>query len=149
MVNKGSKEDTSKGDTSTERTWRDETVHTADLGRLPVLVTAYVVVTLGTLVVLAVLSTTSPALATDHAWGHAIVAAVFAVLLPLRLRSARGSWSALRAVGIIAAVILLANVVEALIPGFAPGWMRWEMVGVALLMAGVVGAVIRITLRRR
>lgn len=45
--------------------------------------------------------------------------------------------------GIIAAVLFLVNVTEALIPGFVPQWMRIEMVVVALLMAGVVLDVVR------
>ncbi len=35
------------------------------------------------------------------------------------------------------------NVVEALIPGFLPTWMRVQMVGVAVLMAVIVLLVIR------
>jgi hypothetical protein len=61
---------------------------------------------------------------------------VFAVVLPPRLRSARrGSVPALRAVGIVSAVVFLVNVVELMIPGLFPAWMRVEMVFIALLMA--------------
>ena len=70
-----------------------------------------------------------------------------AVLLPLRLRSARaGRRSGLRAVGLISAALLLVNVVEATVPGFLPVWMRVEMVWVAGLMAANVGLVTRVAL---
>lgn len=115
--------------------------------RLPlagVLVPVYVAITVVTLLVLAVLAKLAPDQATSHAWGHAIVVVVFAVVLPLRLRSARhGDRSAVRAVGLIASVLFLVNVVEALIPDFVPTWMRWQMVVVALLMLGVVLDVVR------
>lgn len=114
------------------------------LPRVGVLVGIYLGVVLLTLAALAVMSMVAPDQATEHAWGHAIVVAVFAVLLPLRLRSAqRGRRGAIRAVGIIAAVLLLANVVEAMLPGFVPAWMRGEMILVALLMLGVVAEVVR------
>jgi len=63
-------------------------------------------------------------------------------VLGLRLRAARrGSRPALRAVGIIGAVLLVANVVEAAI-GVFPGWMRIEMIAVmALMMIVVIGTV--------
>lgn len=109
-----------------------------------VVVPIYISVTVATLVVLVVLAKVAPAQATSHAWGHAIVVAVFAILLPLRLRSAQnGRRSAVRAVGLIAAVLFLVNVVEALIPGFVPVWMRWQMVVVAILMLGIVLDVVR------
>lgn len=114
------------------------------LPRVTVLVGIYLGVVVLTLAALAVLSVVAPDQATDHAWGHAIVVAGFAVLLPLRLRSAqRGRRGAVRAVGIIAAVLLLANAVEALLPGFVPEWMRVQMIVVALLMLGVVVDVVR------
>ena len=50
------------------------------------LVVAYVVVVALTLVALGVLSAARPAEATDEAWGHAVVVAVLAVVLLLRLR---------------------------------------------------------------
>jgi lysylphosphatidylglycerol synthetase-like protein (DUF2156 family) len=82
------------------------------------LVALYVVVALGTLVALAVLAGTAPRLATDEAWGHALIVAVFAVVLPLRTRAAaRGSVSGLRALTIIGVVLLVVNVVEAALPG--------------------------------
>jgi hypothetical protein len=109
-----------------------------------VLVRVYLVVVAATLVTLVILAITAPQLATMNAWGHAIVVAVFAILLPLRLRPAQnGKRSAVRAVGLIAAVLLVVNVVEALIPGFVPTWMRCEMVVVAVLMVGVIGDVVR------
>jgi hypothetical protein len=109
-----------------------------------VLVRVYVGVVLATLVALGVLSAVAPALATEEAWVHAVIVAVFAVLLPLRLRSARsGSRGGLRAVGLIAAALFLVNVVEAVIPGLFPGWLRVVMVGIAVLMAAVVVLVVR------
>lgn len=114
----------------------------AGLGPAARVVGLYVVVALATIAVLAVLSSTDPHQATDEAWGHAVLVAAFAVLLPLRLRAARrGSSRAVRAVGIIAAVLLVVNVVEAALPGTFPDWMRVEMVGIAALMALLVGLV--------
>lgn len=114
------------------------------LPRVTALVGIYLGVVLLTIAALAVMSVVAPDQATEHAWGHTIVVAVVAVLLPLRLRSAqRGSRGAIRAVGIIAAVLLVANVVEALLPGFVPEWMRGQMILVALLMLGIVIEVVR------
>ncbi|MEH3076705.1 MAG: hypothetical protein PGN11_08475 [Quadrisphaera sp.] len=108
------------------------------------LVRLYLVVVVCTLLTLGVLTVVAPAQATAEAWGHSLVVAVFAVLLPLRLRSARtGRRGAVRAVGLIAAALLVVNVVEALLPGFVPAWMQVQMVLVAALMAGVVGDVVR------
>lgn len=107
-------------------------------------VRVYVAVAVATLGVLAVLSAAAPRQAPREAWGHAIIVAVFAVVLPLRLRAARrGSLRALRAAGLIASALLLVNVVEATVPGFVPIWMRIEMAGIAILMAAVIGLVIR------
>jgi peptidoglycan/LPS O-acetylase OafA/YrhL len=108
------------------------------------LVRVYVVIVLGTIAALAVLSGIDSGQATPEAWGHAVIVGVFAVLLPLRLRSARqGDPRALVAVGIIAGVLAAVNVVEALIPDFLPGWMRIEMIGVAALMVAVGAVVLR------
>lgn len=102
------------------------------------LVSVYVGVVIVTLGVLAVLSAVGSTLATQEAWGHAVVVALFAVLLVLRLRAARrGSAAALRAVMIIAAVLVVVNVVEAVVPGLFPIWMRAEMIGLAALMAAI------------
>lgn len=104
----------------------------------------YLTVVVATLVGLTVLSFTAADQATSNAWGHAIVVSVFAVVLPLRLRSAQtGRRSAIRAVGLIASVLLLVNIVEALLPGFVPFWMRVQMGVVAALMLVVVLEVIR------
>lgn len=106
------------------------------------LVAAYVAVVVGTLVVLAVLSSHSSRQATPEAWGHAVVVSVFAVLLPVRARAARrGRAGALRAVGIIAGVLAVVNVVEAALPDAFPGWMRVEMVGIAVLMGAILVSV--------
>lgn len=108
------------------------------------LVGAYLIATAGTIAALAVLSVAVPHLATANAWGHAIVVAAFAVVLSLRLQRAQiGKRGAVRAVGVIAAVLFLVNVIEALIPEFVPVWMRIEMAVVALLMVGVVLDVVR------
>ncbi|WP_028927785.1 hypothetical protein [Pseudonocardia acaciae] len=115
-----------------------------DLGAVNVVAWVYVALVLGTLVALAVLSEAASRLATEEAWGHAVIVAVFAVVLPLRLRAAnRGSARALRAVGIIAAVLLVVNVVEASLPGAFPTWMRGEMVAVAAVMLLLLGCVAR------
>jgi hypothetical protein len=51
--------------------------------------------------------------------------------------------AALRAVAIIASVLLAVNVVEAALPHAFPGWMRIEMVVIAVLMAVVVTMLVR------
>ncbi len=109
-----------------------------------VLVVVYVAVVLGTIVSLGILSATAPPQATTEAWVHAVIVAVFAVLLPLRLRPARlGSRGGLRAVGLISAALFLVNVIEVFIPGLFPVWLRVVMVGIAVLMAALIGLVIR------
>jgi len=114
------------------------------------LVRAYVVLTIGTIIALIMMEAVAPHLATQEAWGHAVIVVLFAVLLPLRLRAARkGSADALRAVAIIASVLLAVNVVEAALPHAFPGWMRIEMAVIALLMAVLVTMVIRIIRRPR
>ena len=112
-------------------------------------VRVYVLVVLATIAALIILTVVSPRLATEAAWGHAVIVAVFAVLLPLRMRSARaGNRGWLLAVGVISAVLLLVNVVEILIPGFLPTWMRIEMIGIAALMAFSVALVVKIAAPR-
>ncbi len=112
-------------------------------GRLRRLVGIYVAVVAATILALIVLSATAPSQAPTEAWVHAVIVAAFAVLLPLRLRAAeRGSVRAVRAVGIIAAVLLVVNVVQALLPDLYPVWMRVEMVGIAVVMAGVIAVVV-------
>lgn len=49
----------------------------------------YVAIVTGTIAALGILSATAPHLATQDAWVHAVIVAVFAVVLPLRLRAAR------------------------------------------------------------
>jgi hypothetical protein len=116
----------------------------ANLAGINRLLVAYLVVVLAALVALAALSAAAPRQATGDAWVHAVVVAGFAALLLVRARSARrGSVGALRAVGLICATLLLANVVLALIPGFLPTWMRVEAIGIAALMAAVIGLVVR------
>jgi hypothetical protein len=110
----------------------------ADLRSATAVVRTYVALTVATLVALVVLSAVAPHLATQEAWGHAVIVAVFAVLLPLRMRSARRGRS-LRAVTIIAAALFAVNVVEAALPHAFPAWMRVDMAVTALLMALLVG----------
>ncbi len=120
------------------------------LSSLTAVLRVYVLVVLATIAALIVMSAVSPHLATDRAWGHAGIVAVFAVVLPLRLRSARaGNRGGLRAVGIISAVLFLVNAVEILIPGFLPAWMRIEMIGITALMALAVVLVAQIAAQHR
>ncbi len=103
------------------------------------LVTAYVVLALGTLVVLGAVSASDPAQAGQDAWVHAVLVAAFAAVLPLRLRAARrGSRRAETAVVVIAGVLAVANIVEAALPGLFPDWMRLEMLAIAGLMLAVL-----------
>lgn len=107
------------------------------------LVVLYVAIALAAIVALGILSVVEPRVATIAAWVHATIVVVFAVILPLRLRAmGRGSRRALRAVGIIAAVLLLVNVIEVLIPGLFPAWMRVEMVVIAVIMAAIIGLIV-------
>jgi hypothetical protein len=121
-------------------------VNSASVRRVPQLawaaraVAVYVVLAIGTVAALVVITLVAPQQAGEEAWWHAVIVAVFAVLLPLRLRAARrGSARACTAVAVIAAVLVVVNLVEATLPAF-PGWMRVEMVVIAGLMA-VVGIV--------
>lgn len=112
---------------------------------VPVRVVAacYAAITAATLIALVVMAATGTGAATTDAWVHAVIVAVFAGLLLLRARAAgRGNRGALRAVGIIAGVLLVANVVEAALPLF-PLWMRVEMIVIAALMAVEVLLVVR------
>jgi hypothetical protein len=112
----------------------------ADLARASAVVGAYIALTVATLAALAAMSAVAPRLATSDAWGHAVVVAVFAVLLPLRMRAARkGSKQALRAVTVMAVAVMLANAAEAALPRAFPGWMRLEMGMTAVLMALLAG----------
>lgn len=114
------------------------------LAKAAILVRTYLLVVLSTLVTLAVLTHYAPQFATSSAWGHTIIVAIFAIILPLRLRRAqKGRRGAIRAVGLISAVLFLVNVTESLIPGFVPLWMRIDMGIVALLMIGIVLEVVR------
>ena len=110
-------------------------------------VRVYVALTAATVLTLVLFSVVAPDLATGHAWGHAIIVVVLAVLLPLRLRAAReGKPSGLRAVGLISGALVAVNMVEGVLPGFFPMWMRVEMFCVAALMAGNVLLVVRAAL---
>jgi hypothetical protein len=108
------------------------------------LVVVYVFIVVATIVALVILTATDPGQAPQDAWWHAVIVGAFAVVLPLRLRAARrGSSRAVMAVGVIATVLVVANVVEALIPGFLPLWMRIEMIGTAVVMAATGVLVVR------
>jgi len=103
-----------------------------------------VVLAAGTIVALITLEGAARHLATKEAWGHAVIVLVFAVLLPLRLRAARrGRADALRALAIIASALLVVNAVEAALPHAFPGWMRVEMVVIAVLMAVLISMLVR------
>lgn len=111
-----------------------------DLATASTVVRAYVALTVATVVALIVMSAVAPRLAPGDAWGHAVIVIIFVFLLPLRMRAARkGSTRALRAVTIMAVAVLLVNVVEAALPHAFPGWMRIEMVVIAVLMALLAG----------
>ena len=113
-------------------------------GLVPKLVGLYLAISVVTLVVLGLLSAVGSKEATSSAWTHAVIVAFFAVLLEMRMRAAlRGSRPASVAVPIIAAVLLLANIIEAAAPGAFPTWMRFEMVAIAALVGGVLVASMR------
>ncbi|SDS58326.1 hypothetical protein [Microlunatus soli] len=113
------------------------------LGAATGIVIGYLGLTLSTLAALVIMAAAAPRYATTEAWVHAIIVAVFAVVLTLRLRAARaGDRRAVRAVGIIAAVLLIANLIEAA-TGLFPGWMRIEMIVIAALMAVLLVTVVR------
>lgn len=99
----------------------------------------YAALTALSIVLLVIFSAAAPSLATSDAWGHAIIVAVFAFVLPLRLRATRKNPTArnVRACVIIAAVLLAVNVAEAFLPMF-PGWMRGEMAVIVLLMIALI-----------
>ena len=107
------------------------------------LIGIYAVLALGTVAALAVLSEEAPTWATQEAWGHGVIVAVFAMVLLRRWRAARrGSARAFRAVRIITGVLLVANLIEACLPSF-PTWMRIEMVVIAAVMLAVFVALAR------
>ncbi|MHB6905813.1 hypothetical protein [Streptomyces sp. CB02959] len=114
------------------------------LARVQRLVGIYVALAFGTLVALAVMTAVAPSLATSEAWGHAVIVAVFAIVLPLRTRGAlRGSGSGLRALTIIGCVLLVVNLVEAALPGVFPSWMRVEMLVIAAMMLALATLSVR------
>lgn len=109
----------------------------------------YSVIALATIGALIIFSIAKPSLINKDAWVHAIIVGVFAVVLPLRARAAlRGKHSALRATGIISAVLFLVNVVEGLLPNFMPLWIRVSMFLIATIMIFIVGLVINISVKR-
>lgn len=121
---------------NSEMNRRTREPRSADLPTASAVVRAYVALTVSTLVALVVMSALAPGLATHEAWGHAVIVAIFAILLPVRMRAAqRGSGRALRATMVIAVVLFAVNVVEAALPRAFPAWMRIEMAATALMMA--------------
>ncbi|MFE5163639.1 hypothetical protein ACFRNT_35150 [Streptomyces sp. NPDC056697] len=98
------------------------------------LIGIYIATALCTVVALAMMTWAAPELATREAWGHAVIVAVFAVVLAARLRAMkRGSLRALRAVRIITGVLFAVNALQAAMPSF-PGWMRTEMGATSAVM---------------
>jgi hypothetical protein len=96
--------------------WRVNTVDcvvntmrsSGNLAAIRLVVRVYVLVAVGTIGLLAVLAAAAPRQAPREAWVRAIIVAVFAVLLPMRLRAAqRGSVAALGAVGLISSALFL------------------------------------------
>jgi hypothetical protein len=80
------------------------------------------------------------AIATDHAWGHAVIVLGFAVLmLSVARHAARGSRRALLRLRIIAVVIPVASLVMVAIPGFLPVWMRIEQAVYGVLLLVIAG----------
>jgi hypothetical protein len=125
---------------NSEMNRRTREPRSADLPAASTVVRAYVALTVSTLVALVVMSALAPRLATHEAWGHAVIVAIFAILLPLRMRAAqRRRGRALRAVRIITVALFTVNVVEAALPHVFPAWMRIEMAATALMMASLVG----------
>jgi hypothetical protein len=120
-------------------------VHSTPASSTPIttLVRVYVGIAIATLAALTVLSVAGSPEASEEAWVHAVIVSGFAVLLPLRARAAQQKAQALTAVGVIAAVLVLVNGVEALIPGLFPVWMRVEMAGISALMAALGVMVVR------
>ncbi|QDP95917.1 hypothetical protein FOE78_08410 [Microlunatus elymi] len=117
--------------------------NTSRLTAVTAVVVGYLVVAAGTVVTLVIMSVSGSAEATTEAWVHAVIVAVFAILLALRLRAARaGSRRALIAVGIIAGVLLVANAIESAL-GLFPTWMRIEMIGIAVFMVAIVLLVVQ------
>ncbi|MEU7177289.1 MULTISPECIES: hypothetical protein [Streptomyces] len=59
----------------------------------------------------------------------------------LRTRTAlKGSRTGLRAVTVIGCVLLVVNLVEAVLPGAFPAWMRVEMLFIAAMMAALAAS---------
>ncbi|MGQ4512050.1 hypothetical protein [Streptomyces sp. DW26H14] len=115
------------------------------LGAVSVLIAVYASAMAATVAALAVMAAgVAPGQATREAWGHAVIVTVLAFVLVLRLRSARaGSAGAVKALGVVAAVLVVVNAVEAALPGAFPGWMRIEMAAIALLMVALLALLCR------
>ncbi len=95
---------------------------------------------LATLVTLAVLlwNRHDPTIATREAWTHALIVCAFAaVLLTVVRRAATGARGAVRRLRIISVVLPVVSLLEAVIPGLFPTWMRLEQLLYAALLLAV------------
>jgi len=92
---------------------------------------------LATLVTLGVLiwKRNAADVATTEAWTHAFIVCVFAaVLLSVVHRAATGTRGAYRRLQIVSVVLPVVSLLEAVIPGLFPTWMRIEQLLYALLL---------------
>ncbi|WP_344983585.1 hypothetical protein [Deinococcus rubellus] len=97
----------------------------------------YTLATLTTLGVL-LLKRNDAAFATSEAWTHAGIVCIFAVvLLSVVRRAAAGGRGAYRRLQIVSAVLPVVSLLEAVIPGLFPTWMRVEQLSYAGLLLAV------------
>ncbi|NUR91343.1 MAG: hypothetical protein HOY71_45345 [Nonomuraea sp.] len=102
------------------------------------LIISYLTLSVLTLVAI-VLLRNNPTLVTDAVWVRGTIVAATAVLMLLvAARAAKGSKAAYLRLRIITAVVLVAIVVVASLPGLFPVWMRIEQGVCGLLVAGAV-----------
>jgi hypothetical protein len=88
-------------------------------------------------------------LVTQDAWVHAAILLAFAVVLVrVAQRAASGDRRAYLRLRIIGLVVPIASIVEALIPGLFPGWMRVEQLLYGLWLLAVVALASRPAVRR-
>jgi CDP-diglyceride synthetase len=88
-------------------------------------------------------------LVTEDAWVHGVILLVFAVVLVrVATRAASGDRRAYLRLRIIGFVVPAASVVEALIPGLFPGWMRVEQLVYGVWLLAVVALASRPAVRR-
>jgi hypothetical protein len=90
-----------------------------------------------------------PALVTADAWVHEIILLVFAVVLVrVAQRAQAGNRRAHLRLLIVGSVVPVASLVEALIPGLFPTWMRIEQGLYGVLLLGVVALAASPAVRR-